>query len=50
MDGGKFDTNQEGVTEKIVKILCDKGMVDPFESLPMEVQVQRNGNEATICQ
>ena len=37
MDGGKFDTNQEGVTEKIVKILCDKGMVDPFESLPMEV-------------
>ena len=37
MEGGKFDTNQEGVTEKIVKILCDKGMVDPFESLPMEV-------------
>ena len=37
MDGGKFDTNQEGVTEKIVKILCDKGMVDPFECLPMEV-------------
>lgn len=37
MDGGKFDTNQEGVTEKIVKILCGKGMVDPFESLPMEV-------------
>lgn len=37
MDGGKFDTNQEGVTEKIVKILCDKGIVDPFESLPMEV-------------
>lgn len=37
MNGGKFDTNQEGVTEKIVKILCDKGMVDPFESLPMEV-------------
>ena len=37
MDGGKFDTNQEGVTEKIVKILGDKGMVDPFESLPMEV-------------
>lgn len=37
MNGGKFDTTQEGVTEKIVKILCDKGMVDPFESLPMEV-------------
>ena len=49
MDGGKFDTNQEGVTEKIVKILCDKGMVDPFESL-WKFQVQRNGNEATICQ
>lgn len=34
---GKFDTEQEGVSEKMVKILCDKGMVDPFENLPMEV-------------
>ena len=37
MSEGKFDTNQDGATEKIVKILCDKGMVDPFENLPMEV-------------
>lgn len=37
LKAGKFDTDQEGVSEKIVKILCDKGMVDPFENLPMEV-------------
>lgn len=34
---GKFDATQEGASEKIVKILCNKGMVDPFEDLPMEV-------------
>lgn len=37
LNNGKFDTDQEGVAEKIVKILCDKGMVDPFENLPVEV-------------
>lgn len=34
---GKIDTSQEGVSEKVVKILCDKGMVDPFEDVAMEV-------------
>lgn len=34
---GKIDTSQEGVSEKVVKILCDKGMVDPFEDIAMEV-------------
>ena len=37
MREGKFDTAQEGASEKIVKILCNKGMIDPFEDLPMEV-------------
>ncbi len=33
----KFDTTQDGATEKLVKLLCDRGMVDPFDDLPMEV-------------
>lgn len=34
---GKFDTTQECVAEKIVKILCDKGMIDPIKNTPVEV-------------
>lgn len=37
MDGELFDTTQPGSTEKIVKLLCDRGMVDPFDDNPMEV-------------
>ncbi len=33
----KFDTTQDGAVEKIVKLLCNKGMVDPFEDTPVEV-------------
>ena len=32
-----FDTTQPGTTEKIVKLLCDRGMVDPFDDAPREV-------------
>lgn len=35
--GDKFDTTQPGVSEKLVKLLCDRGMVDPFDNNPMEV-------------
>ena len=35
--GNQFDTSVDGVSEKIVKLLCKKGMVDPFEDLPVEV-------------
>ena len=35
--GNRFDTSVDGVSEKIVKLLCKKGMVDPFEDLPVEV-------------
>lgn len=35
--GDKFDTNQPGVSDKIVKLLCERGMVDPFDNNPMEV-------------
>lgn len=34
---GLFDASEDGAAERIVKILCNKGMVDPFENMPMEV-------------
>jgi len=37
MDGDLFDTTKPGATDKIVKLLCDRGMVDPFDDNPMEV-------------
>ena len=37
LDGDKFDTTQQSAAEKIVKLLCDRGMVDPFDDNPMEV-------------
>ena len=33
----KFDTSDASATEKLVKLLCNKGMVDPFEDLAVEV-------------
>lgn len=38
---GKFDTTKQGVSDKIVKLLCNKGMVDPFDDAPMEVSSPR---------
>ena len=37
LNGNLFDTTQPGVTDKIIKLLCDRGMVDPFDNNPMEV-------------
>lgn len=37
MNGDQFDTTQPGTADKIVKLLCDRGMVDPFDDNPMEV-------------
>lgn len=37
MSNDLFDTTQPGAAEKIVKLLCDRGMVDPFDDNPMEV-------------
>ena len=37
MNGDLFDTSQPGTVDKIVKLLCDRGMVDPFDDNPMEV-------------
>lgn len=36
MAGELFDTTQPGAIDKIVKLLCDRGMVDPFDDNPME--------------
>ncbi len=33
----KFDMTQQDSAEKLVKVLCQRGMVDPFDDLPMEV-------------
>lgn len=37
LDGDRFDMNQPGAADKLVKLLCDRGMVDPFDDNPMEV-------------
>ena len=33
----RFDTTVEGVADKVVKLLCNKGMVDPFKNVAVEV-------------
>lgn len=37
LDGDKFDMSQPGAADKLVKLLCNRGMVDPFDDKPMEV-------------
>ncbi len=37
LKGDKFDTSKEQTVDKLVKILCNRGMVDPFDENPMEV-------------
>ena len=35
--GNKFDVTAEGAAEKLVKFLCNKGMLDPIEQNAVEV-------------
>lgn len=37
MKDGLFDTEQDGAADKIVRLLCKKGMVDPFDDTAVEV-------------
>lgn len=37
MIGDQFDTTQPEASDKLVKLLCDRGMIDPFDDNPMEV-------------
>ena len=39
--GDKFDATIEHASEKIVKLLCNKGMTDPFEKVAVEVDSAR---------
>lgn len=39
--GDKFDATVDGAAEKIVKLLCNKGMIDPFEKTAVEVDGAR---------
>lgn len=34
---GHVDTSTPEMVEKLIKVLCDKGMVDPFDNMPVEV-------------
>lgn len=36
-DGDKFDSTKSDTSDKLIKLLCDRGMVDPFDDNPMEV-------------
>lgn len=38
----KFDVSEPQNAEKLVKLSCNKGMVDPFEDLPVEVTSSKN--------
>lgn len=35
--GDKFNTTEKDASEKVVKLLCNKGMVDPFDDSAVEV-------------
>lgn len=39
--GDKFDATVEGSTEKIIKLLCKRGMIDPFDKTAVEVDGAR---------
>mgnify|MGYP005807369903 FL=1 len=34
---GKFDTTNDEVSKKLIKLLSDKGQIDPFNNKPVEV-------------
>ena len=34
---GKFDTSNNDTSEKLIKLLCGKGEIDPFNNKPVEV-------------
>lgn len=40
-ENGKLDATAESAAERIVKVLCNKGMVDPFKKAPVEVSGAR---------
>lgn len=41
IDNGKIDTSDEESAKRLVKVLCNKGMIDPFKKQPVEVSGAR---------
>ena len=41
LKSGKFDTSQTDTADKLVRLLCNKGMMDPFQQQPVEVSGAR---------
>ena len=37
MNGDQFDTSTPEASDKLIKVLCNRGMMDPFEDNPVEV-------------
>ena len=37
LKGDKIDTDADKASERLVKLLCNKGKIDPFDELPVEV-------------
>lgn len=42
MVNGKFDTSDEKMAERFIKLICRKGMLDPFEETAVEVSSARD--------
>lgn len=40
----KFDTSDEDTAKKLVKVLCKKGMLDPFDDVAVEVENAKKWN------
>lgn len=41
INNGKIDTSNEESAKRLVKVLCNKGMIDPFKKQPVEVSGAR---------
>ena len=41
INNGKIDTSNEENAKRLVKVLCNKGMIDPFKKQPVEVSGAR---------
>ena len=40
-NNGKINTSDKKNAERLIKVLCKKGMYDPFEEVPVEVPTSR---------
>lgn len=45
LSNNQFDVSKQENAEKLIKLLCDRGMIDPFDDNPMEVLSSRKWNK-----